>query len=119
MTTLLAGSSLGSANVPAPRPTEPDVLEPGAADELESPRSAAAATGTGREAALRIALFVLVLVLACGAAWGAGRVLSAGLAPAGSGHDMSDHDMSDHDMSGMDMTEMPGMSGGVLTGRSG
>ena len=34
------------------------------------------APAVSREAAVRIALFVLVLVLAAGAAWGAGRLLS-------------------------------------------
>jgi hypothetical protein len=37
---------------------------------------AGTAPAVSREAALRIALFVLVLVLAAGAAWGAGRLLS-------------------------------------------
>lgn len=44
------------------------------------------AVGISREAGLRIALFLLVLVLAASAAWGAGRVLGAGIDPAAVQH---------------------------------
>jgi hypothetical protein len=44
-----------------------------------------------REAALRIALFVLVLVLAAGAAWGAGRLLSLQVGAGAAQVDHSQH----------------------------
>ena len=62
---------------------------------MASPASTAA-RGFTLEARRRIALFLLVLVLAGGAAWGAGRVLSANLVVDDPGH-------------GHDMTNMPGM----------
>ena len=85
--------------VSATRPPEPDVLAPVGAD--------APGRGISREAGRRIALFVLVVLLAGSAAWGAGRLLGAGMDPVGTtGHDMTGHDMSQ--MPGMDMTELPG-----------
>jgi hypothetical protein len=91
--------------VSATRLPEPAVLEPAGTGPAPP-----AGRGIGRGAARRIALFVLVLLIAGSAAWGAGRLLSAAVAPAEmSGHDMSGHDMSDMgDMPGMDM---PGVGG--------
>jgi hypothetical protein len=69
----------------------------------EEPVAPSAVRGSSREAGRRIALFVLVLLVAGGAAFGAGKLLSAGMTPAEmSGHDMSGHTMSD--MPGMDTT---------------
>jgi hypothetical protein len=91
--------------VPGPRPpavapaTEPAPAEPAPVDV----RSAATA------ARRRIALFVLVLLIAASAAWGAGRLLSRTLEPAPA-QPMTDHRMGPgmHDMPGM---TMPGTSG--------
>jgi hypothetical protein len=54
-----------------------------------------AEAGAVREARLRVALFVLVLVLAAGAAWGAGRLLSLQL-----GVDASQVEHHEHHVSG-------------------
>jgi hypothetical protein len=56
---------------------------------------AGSAPAAARGARLRVALFVLVLVLAAGAAWGAGRLLSLQL-----GVDASQVDHGRHHVSG-------------------
>jgi hypothetical protein len=64
---------------------------------VASPASTAA-PGFTSEARRRIALFLLVLVLAGGAAWGAGRVLSTTMVTVDphQGHDMTDMPGMDH-----------------------
>ncbi len=57
-----------------------------------------APTPMTREARTRVALFVLVLVLAAGAAWGAGRLLILNLDPAtlhGDQHDDMHHSLAE------------------------
>jgi uncharacterized protein involved in copper resistance len=85
----------------------------------ESPDRDGLARTAARAARRRIALFLLVLLVAGGAAWGAGRLMSQTLEPApapmdpGMDHRMQGGEMMPGmDMPGMDMSgmQMPGTS---------
>lgn len=86
----------------------PGLPQPEVAAAIEPARTPAARTPTARSATLaarrRIALFLLVLLVAGGAAWGAGRLLSRSIEPA-------PMDPGTHHRMMPGMPSMPGMTG--------